>query len=351
MSHHREFTRRAAGLLAAALVFLFAANCGEDSPSAQFRVTMIADVAGLGDKGFNDAGWAGCQMAEREIPGVEAKIIQSKEQVDYLGNLSLAAENSDVVVALGFLMIDAVKEAAARRPDTPFIFVDGLIDAPNVASIDFKSEEGALLAGILAACVSKTGKVGVMPGMDIPPVEAFATGYRAGVLCVNRTLGKNVQVLSKTIGSFNDPVKAKSLAKGLFDQEVDIIFQLAGNSGLGVLEAVKEAPEGHYMIGVDINQDGLLPGRVLTSVLKRMDLMVYREIKKVYDGEFTEGQYYVGLAEDAISLTEMRYTKHLVPDHVFVMIKRAKRAIIQGSLEPPRYPEDLERFQPVDLAP
>ncbi len=350
MNHPYRLISLPSGLFATVFVLLFAANCGEDSSSAGFRVTMIADVAGLGDKGFNDAGWAGCQMAEEKIPGVEAKIIQSKEQVDYLANLSLAATNSDVVVALGFLMIDAVKQGAERRPDTPFIFVDGLIEAPNVASIDFKSEEGAFLAGILAACVTKTGKVGVMPGMDIPPVEAFVTGYRAGVLCVNKTLGKNVQVLSKTIGSFNDPVKAKSLAKGLFDQNVDIIFQLAGNSGLGVLEAVKEAPEGHYMIGVDINQDGLLPGRVLTSVLKRMDLMVYREIKKVYDGEFTSGQYLLGLAEEAMSLTEMRYTKHLIPEHAFVMIKRAKRSIVDEKLDPPRYSEQLQDFEPVDLA-
>ena len=344
------FRKRKVGTLACALLCLFVVACGKDSSPRSFRVTLICDVGGLGDKGFNDAGWAGCQMAEREIPGIEAKVIQSKEQTDFVPNLSLAAERSDAVVALGFLVIDAVKQVAPRYPNTPFIFVDGLIQAQNVASIDFKSEEASLLAGILSACVTKTGKVATMSGMNIPPVEAFVAGYGAGVLCVNRTLGKKVQVLSKTIGSFNDPVKAKSLAKGLFDGGVDIIFQLAGNSGLGVLEAVKEAPEGHYMIGVDIDQDHLAPGRVLTSVLKRMDLMVFREIRKAHEGTFTGGEYYVGLAEEAMALTEMRYTKHLIPEHVHIMMKRAREAIVAGRLVPPRTEEDLKTFEPRDLA-
>ncbi|MFH1740855.1 MAG: BMP family ABC transporter substrate-binding protein [bacterium] len=334
-----------------ALACLLLPCCGKESSVRSFRVTLVCDIAGLGDKGFNDAGWAGCQMAEQKIPGLELKVIQSKEQTDYLPNLNLAAEKSDAVVALGFLVIDAVKEAAARHPNVPFIFVDGIIQADNIASIDFKSEEAALLAGILAACVTKSGKVAVMPGMDIPPVEAFGSGYRAGVLCANRTLGKNVEVFSKTIGSFNNPVKAKSLAKGLFDEDVDIIFQLAGHSGLGVLEAVKEAPEGRYMIGVDIDQDDLAPGLVLTSVLKRMDLMVYREIKKVHEGTFTGGEYFVGVAEEAMGLTEMRHTKDLVPNYAFDIMERARKAIISGKLKPPRTKEDLETFEPFDLSP
>lgn len=342
--------KRAVGVLSLVLAYLFLGACGKDSSPRSFRVTLISDVGGLGDKGFNDAGWAGCQRAAREIPGVEAKVIQSKEQTDYVANLRFAAERSDAVVALGFLVIDAVKQVALDYPDTPFIFVDGLIKAENVASIDFKSEEAALLAGILAAWVTQTGKVATMPGMDIPPVEAFTAGYRAGVLCANRTLGGKVEVRSKTIGSFNDPVKAKSLAKGLFDEGVDIIFQLAGNSGLGVVEAVKEAPEGHYMIGVDIDQDGLAPGRVLTSVLKRMDFMVFREIRKAYEGTFTGGEYNVGLAENAMGLTEMRYTKHLIPEHALTMMKRATEAIVAGRLVPPRTEEALTTFQPPDLA-
>ncbi|HQO37150.1 MAG TPA: BMP family ABC transporter substrate-binding protein [bacterium] len=333
----------------AIMLCLLILSCGQETDSDHFIVTLICDVGGLGDKGFNDAGFAGCKMAEEQIPGVEVRIVQSKEQTDYAANLSLAAEKSDAVVTLGFLIMDAVKEVAARYPNVPFIFVDALIDAPNVAAIDFKSEEGAFLAGILAAGVSRTGKVATLPGMDIPPVEAFVSGFQAGVQCANVSSQKNVQALSRTIGSFNDPVKAKSLAKSLQDDGVDILFQLSGLSGLGVLEAVKESPQEDFLIGVDIDQDDLAPGLVLTSVLKRMDLMVFREIQKVHDGTFSGGQYMVGLAEEATCLTDMRHTKHLVPQATLDLIERAKEAIVAGKIHVPRTLEDLKNFQPVNL--
>ena len=133
-------------------------SCGgsADREQDQFRVVMVTDVGGVGDKGFNDSGWAGIQRAVKEL-WVKADMIQSREQADYAQNLSLAARNAEVVVAMGFLMIDAVKKAAPLQPDTKFVLVDGAIDAPNVASYDFKAQEGAFLAGLLAASVTKTG--------------------------------------------------------------------------------------------------------------------------------------------------------------------------------------------------
>lgn len=317
----------------------------ESGTGRKFKVVMVTDAAGLGDKGFNDAGWAGVQRAASEL-GIEAAFIQSNEQADYAANLTMAAQDADVVLAMGFLIRDAVAEVAPLHPNRQFLFVDGEVSGPNVASFDFKAQEGAYLAGILAAGASKTEVVGTVLGMDIPPVKAYEAGYRAGIKTANARLGRSVRVLSATVGDFNDPAKGKSLTTALIARKADVILQLAGNSGLGVLEAVKEAPEGVYVIGADIDQDDLIPGKVLTSVLKRIDVAVYGAIRDAYRGRFTPGHRYIGLAEGASGLTEMRYTRADIPPAVLDMISDASERIAKGELTVPWKVEDVEAFEP-----
>lgn len=328
---------------------LSCSNQNGGNSGADFNVILITDVGGLGDKGFNDSGWMGCEAAQRRLKeqGVDISInvIESREQTDYNDNLTLAAEKADVVVALGFLILDNVKQIAPYYPDTSFVFIDGAIEASNVASFTFRANEGGFLAAILASYVTKTGVIGVMPGMDIPPVISFASGYRAGAmmpLCGH----SNLQVLSSTIGSFNDPVKAKSLAQSLLNQNADIIFQLAGNSGLGVIEAVRDASAGNFVIGVDINQDDLEPGKILTSVLKRMDLVVSDQIVAAHSGTIKYGVFNVGLKEGYTSLTDMKHTKHLIPPEALQAVETAKQMVIDGSVTVPSTYEELAAFQP-----
>ena len=325
------------------LVSLLSCKKGEERNNG-FRVILVTDAAGLGDKGFNDAGWRGVERAEKEL-GIKGSFIQSYEQADYIPNLSLAAKKGKVVVAMGYLMIDAVNKVADDFPKTAFIFIDGKVEKPNVASYDFKSEEGAFLAGIIAAYTTKTGIIGVVQGMDIPPVEAYETGFRAGVITGGKKRGKKIEVITVTAGDFNDPAKGKSLAKSLIAKGADVIFQLAGNTGLGVIEAVKEE-KGIYGIGADINQDGLVPGRILTSVLKRIDVAVYNGIREAYEGRFRGGHYFIGLAEGAISLTDMRFTKDKIPPSALRLVKLAKEKIGRGELIVPRTSEDLKNFTP-----
>ena len=185
-----------------------------------------------------------------------------------------------------------------------------------------------------------------MPGMEIPPVEAFANGYRAGAKTGGALLNKQIQVLNSTIGSFTDPVKAKSLAQQLLSQKADILYQLAGISGIGVIEAVKESSERCYAIGVDINQDDLAPGKVLTSVLKKNDRVVSDEIVSVYENKFKGGLIQVGIIEDYLGLTEMKNTKQLVPAEAFVALEGAKTLIGGGQIQIPRTAADLEKFVP-----
>lgn len=335
------------------IVFSFSifscSNQPVNTPADGFSVIMITDIGGLGDKGFNDSGWMGCQDAQERLKeqGVDISInvIESREQTDYNDNLTLAAEKADVVIALGFLILDNVKQIAPHYPDTSFIFIDGVIEANNVASFTFRANEGGFLASILASYITKTGVIAVIPGMDIPPVEAYAAGYRAGAkmpLCGH----KNMQVLSSTVGSFNDPVKAKSLAQSLYNQNADIILQLCGNSGLGVIEAGRDAPQGKYVIGADINQDALEPGKILVSILKRMDKVVSDQIVAVYDETIEYGHFDVGLKEGYVSLSDMQYTKDIIPDKAMQAVEKAKQMVMDGSIKVPATYQEVEAFQP-----
>ena len=327
-------------------------GCGSEAPEtaegegsrSTFRVVMVMDMAGLGDKGFNDAGWAGVQRAVSEL-GIRGNPLQSGEQADYVPNLSLAAQQADAVVAMGFLMVDAVKRVAPLHPETPFIFVDGDIPGENIASFDFKAQEGAYLAGILSAMASRTGKVGAVLGMDIPPVRAYEAGYRAGILTVNRLEGKRVDYVSATVGDFNNPSRGKALAQGLLAQGADVVLQLAGNSGLGVIEAVRESSRKVWAVGADLDQDDLAPGRVLVSILKRIDVAVFEAIRDAKAGRFQAGHRWIGIAEGATGLTEMRHTRNDVPPRAREMVERAEALIREGRLTVPWRIEDLETFR------
>jgi basic membrane protein A len=305
---------------------------GEESQSDAMKVIMVLDMAGLGDRGFNDAGWTGVLRAIDEL-GVSATYIQSSEQSDYVSNLTLAAQQADVVVAMGFLMVDAIGKVARLQPETKFVFVDGEVKGDNIASYDFKAQEGAFLAGILAAKTSKMGKVGCVMGMDIPPVRAYEVGFRAGIKSVNLRESMQVEYFAATVGSFNDPSRGKALALGLIGKGCDIVLQLAGNTGLGVIEAAKEV-DGVYVIGADMDQDDLAPGKILTSILKRIDVAVFEAIQDVLQGTFEKGHHLVGIQEGATGLTDMRHNRGLVGGAALKDISAAQDWIRKGGAVP-----------------
>ncbi|MBW2146882.1 MAG: BMP family ABC transporter substrate-binding protein [Deltaproteobacteria bacterium] len=333
---------------AAVILVLGLATAGPDAAQA-FKIIMVTDTAGLGDRSFNDAGWAGVQRARKEM-GVEVGIIQSYEQADYVPNLNLAAKNANAVVAMGYLLLDAMRKIAPLHPETNFIFIDGTIaDIPNVASFDFKAQEGAFLAGIIAAAVTRTGVVGAVEGMEIPPVKVFEAGYRAGIKTYNALRGTNVQLRVVAAGAFDNPSKGKSLARMLIAQGADVVIQMAGNTGTGVFEAVKEAPPGIYAMGTDLDQDAIIPGRVLTSVMKRIDNAAFQAISDARAGRFKGGHYWIGLKEGAVCLTDMKYTRHIIPAHALAMVEKASALIKKGKLQIPVNVRDVESFQPPGL--
>ncbi len=332
------------------LLLLFATFCllvPMRAAGKPLKVVVLTDAAGLGDKGFNDVCWQGVQRARQDF-GLSAQFMQSREQADYVANLSLAAQNADAVVSLGYLYGDAVKQVAPRFPEAHFIHIEGDIPGPNVASFDFKSEEGGFLAGLVAGLFTRAKKVGVVSGMDIPPVVAYVSGFQAGMKTAEKERGEPLETIVTSVGSFNDPVKGKSLARALIDRGVDVIFRAAGNSGIGVLEAAKDA-NGISLIAEDLDLDAEFPGKVLASALKRMDVAVYGALQDLVQGSFHGGHRWLGAAEGAVDITEMKYSRPLFKAEDLARIEKARLLLKEGKLGIPKRASEVASFSPPEL--
>ncbi|NMB10774.1 MAG: BMP family ABC transporter substrate-binding protein [Firmicutes bacterium] len=329
------------------LVFSLSGLSTAVASGEELRVILVTDIGGLGDKGFNDGGWLGVQMAEKKL-GVKGNVIQSFQQTDFIPNLTTAARQADVVVALGFLMVDAISEVAARFPDVNFVLVDSVAeDLPNLASYEIRAGQGSYLAGIVAAATTKTGRVGMVEPMSIPPVIAFTAGLGTGIKTWNELTGSQVELVVKDAGAFNDPARGKALALSMIGQNVDIMMSGA-NTGLGVFQAVKEkneeagiaieaiadgTPPQFLGIGLDLDQDDIYPGMMLTSALKNVPEVIFGAIKDVQDGTFKGGSHAVGIQENATGITDMRYTKNFVPDKALAIVDKAIELMRAGNKE------------------
>jgi basic membrane protein A len=271
--------------------------------------------------------------------------VESKTPADYKTNLTqLATQGYDLIVAVGLTMEDALKEVAPQFPNTKFAFVDG--DAPegttNIVGLKFREEQGTFLVGYLAAAMSKTKKIGFVGGQEIPHIKKFEAGYRAGA----KTADPNVQVLSVYTGVWNDLSKGKSQAAQLFGNGVDIIFHAAGKCGLGVIAAAQSRGAGYYAIGVDQDQDGVAPGRVLTSMIKRVDVSVFDTIQRVKENTFTAGNVSYDLKQKGIGLSERKYTQKDIPAGVQAKLEKLTQMVAEGKVQPPNKMTEVAGFVP-----
>ena len=318
------------------------------STGKHFRAALVLDVGGVDDKSFNAAAWAGLQKAQKDL-GLgtdDVKYVETKSAADYTSNLrTFATQGYDVVIAVGFAMEDALKQVAAESPDVKFAIIDGNapVGAPNCVSLKFKEEQGSFLAGYVAAAVSKTKKIGFVGGMQIPLIEKFEAGYKAGAKAAGFDPDK--QVLAAYTGDWNDVSKGKSQANQLFGNGADVVFQAAGKAGLGVILAAKEKGKGFYAIGVDRDQDDEAQGRVLTRMVKHIDTAVYDTVKKAKEGQFTPGAQIYDLKQGGIGLSEMKYTRQDVPPAVRENIKKLSALIAEGKIVPPTKLSELAAFQ------
>ena len=252
--------------------------------AAPFKVALVTDIGGLDDKSFNMLANRGLTQAKNRL-GAQGRVFISKSNADYIPNLRTAAiQRYDLVVAVGFLMADAVATVAKAYPKTNFAIVDypwvALKGKPkNVRGLIFAEEEAGYLAGVAAATVSKTNVIGSVGGMKIPPVDAFIAGYRAGA----KATKKNIRTLNGYSQEFVAQDKCKELAFNQIEAGADVIFQVAGQCGLGALSAAKE--RGEWGIGVDADQ-GHLGAHILTSAQKKVDAAVFQTAQMVKQGRF-----------------------------------------------------------------
>jgi basic membrane protein A and related proteins len=344
MVEHMRNTYKVIGLV---LLFVLAAGQiwaggAKEEPATQKKLVMamVTNQSGLGDQSFNDAAWEGLAQAEKAY-GIERKVLESREQAQYVPNLStLAEQKASLIIGVGFMIKDAVAEAAKMFPGSNFVLVDGAVPLPNVASIYFKENEGAFLVGAIAAKVSRTGKIGFVGGVSTPVTNRMESGYRAGAMTVN----PSIEVLVSYAGSFADPAKGEEMATPQYNQGADVIFQVAGQTGLGVINAAKKL--GKFVIGVDRDQNYLAPANVLTSMIKRVDIAVLNACAMVVKNEFKGGQYYYGLKEKAVDFAT---TGNLIPADVVTFANMLKGKILSGEIKPPSTYDELSKFVPPKL--
>ena len=304
---------------------------GSDERGDRVRVGLVLSVGGLGDKSFNDSAYKGLIRAEKEL-GIEAIYGQPEQMAEDEKYLRQYADQGlDMVVAVGFLMKDALEQVSGEFPDTRFAIIDAVVEAPNVASLVFSEHEGSFLVGAIAGLVTDTGVVGFVGGMDIPLIHKFEVGYTEGVKYVNPDADVLVAYAGSGPQAFHDPVKGKSLALSQFSRRADIIFQAAGSTGNGVIDAAAE--RGLFAIGVDANQNYMAPGNVLTSMVKRVDVAVFEIIKEVVEGEFSGGVHVYGLEIDGVGYAVDEYNQSLIPGEVLARVESIKQDIIAGRIE------------------
>ncbi|QYO77363.1 BMP family lipoprotein [Devosia salina] len=290
---------------------------------------LVYDGGGKFDKSFNEAAYTGAEKFKAE-GGAYQDLEISGDAMREQAIRQFASRGNNPIVLPGFSWETALRAVAPEFPDTKFTIIDTVVDLPNVQSVVFKEHEGSYLVGILAAMKSESGKIGVVPAFNFDLLEAFACGYAQGAKSVN----PDIEVLETYVGTgfdaFNDPVKATEVAKSQLDQGVDVIFQVAGGAGAGVLQAAADA--GKYGIGVDSNQNHLHPGSVLTSMLKRVDVATYNAMKGVADGTWEPGVIVLGLAEDGVGAAFDENNASLVTDDMKAAVEKAKADIISGAV-------------------
>jgi basic membrane protein A len=294
------------------------------------KVGIVLSIGGLGDKSFNDAAYRGLEEAKSEL-GIDFKYVEPASPAEDEGFLREYAEAGyDLVIATGFLMRDAAEAVAKDFPEVKFAIIDENIDLPNVVSLQFKEDEGSFLVGALAAMMSKTNQIGFVGGMEIPLIQKFQRGYEMGAKYVNPDV-KIGALYTSGPNPFNDPVRGKENTLSLIKQGADVIYHASGGTGVGVIDGAKSA--GVYAIGVDSNQDGVAPGTVLTSMLKRVDVAVFETVKSVKEGTFQAGAKRFGVAENGVGTTEFEFTKDAIGTANIKKLDAIREDIIAGKIK------------------
>ena len=311
------------------------AETEEDIDGTGFKIGMVTDVGGVNDGSFNQSAWEGLQRAAENF-GCEVKYIESKGDADFVPNIeSFLDEDYDLIICTGYVMADAVRDAAELNPDQKFAIVDDAsnADLDNVTCMMFEQEQASYLVGLAAGYTTESNVVGFVVGQANETMNSFGYGYCAGVLDAN----PDATILQYNANSFGDASAGKTAVNTMVTKGADVVFHAAGGTGLGVIDGCKE--NGIWAIGVDSDQSPLAPETILTSALKRVDNACYDATKKAILGTLEGGVATYDLAAGGVDIAPT--TDNLSKD-VLKKIEDAKKDIIAGDLVVPKNQEEFE---------
>lgn len=296
----------------------------------QFKAALIV-TGSVNDAGWNAAAYNGMKAIESEM-GAEINFSENVSLPDAEPALrDFSNKGYNLVFAHSMEYGESVTKIAGDYPDTKYAVYTGTVEADNVASISLNEHETGYLAGMLAASMSKTGKIGVIIGSDLPPMIRIAEAYKLGAKEIN----PDIQVFDVFAGSWDDIAKGKEAALGQIENGADVIFHVADKTGLGAIQAAQE--KGVYAIGSSVDQSAVAPGTVLSSALDHADKAYLAAAKSVSDGTFKGGIMRMGLKEEAIGMAPYDAA---VPEDVIKKIEDKTAQIVNGEFE---VPEILER--------
>src|SRR5271157_2510390 len=300
--------------------------------AADIKPAIIYDLGHKFDASFNEGVYHGAEKFKKDS-GVDYRDLEIQNDAEREQDLrKFAKAGYSPIMTVGFSWDTALGKVADEFPNTKFGIIDADVDKPNVQSIKFKEEEGSFLVGVIAAKTSKAGKVGFVGGMDIPLISKFECGYAQEVKYASG--GKDevfANMTGTTPAAWNDPVKGGELAKSQIDRGADIVYAAAGATGQGVLKAAADA--GKLGIGVDSDQDNLFPGKVLTSMLKHVDVATYKSFMDAKSGAWKPGIQALGLKEGGVDYAIDEWNKGVLTPEAKAAADAAKADIISGKIQ------------------
>ena len=316
------------------------------SSSPKFTACMVLDTGGVDDRSFNQSSWAGMQAAAKNDPGIKVSYVSSSSQNDYTPNLNAeTSKGCDTVLAVGGLMGDAVKAVAKKNPKEHYAEIDSPSSGPNVYGLQYNTAQGGFLGGYLAAGMSKTGKVATFGGLNIPPVTIYMDGFWEGVQYYNKSKGKKVQVLGwdeknqkggTFANSFTDLNKGKSISQAFVQAGADVIFPVAGGTGLGAGAAAQASGGKVNLLWVDT--DGCVSASqyckyFISSVTKNLTDPVTQYVTKAAGGSYPTGNYVGTLSNGGTGLASFHDFDSKVPSGLKSELATVKKDISSGKIK------------------
>ncbi len=314
------------------------------------RICMVLDRGGKDDKSFNQSAVEGFQQALESLNiSKESKFLETRsdEQIQQFLRAFSVDSQCSLIISVGFNPSSYVKNLSDKYPEKKYLTIDNEIISlkKNVRTALFREDQGSFLIGSIAAMKSKSKKIGIIGGMDIPMMKRFALAYEAGAKYVSPKIQVQKSIIGTTPDSWNNPSKAKELAMSQYNNGADVIFQVAGPSGAGVFDAVAQLnkttlnEKKHYAIGVDSNQNGQAPGMILTSMVKHVDIAVFMAIKDLVENKFTADVKYYDLRNGGIDWAFDKYNRQLFSGFEIRKINKIRSEVIDGKIKVPDYYE------------